>query len=180
MAWKSAAERKAETRKRKRNDKLRNSDEFMKFMCDTPSTSKTTDEEKFQTFLQLRSSVSSVHINEAESAKKYCNSKIKQCENDCAINSISIPMPKNLPIVHEDFVNIMPETNQNDKPRINENTMFAKKEQALEERKRNAAEEIKIDVITRFISPTPPLLNFVSKLIPIIGTSFIYLYLNGF
>ena len=43
-----------ESRKRKSDDRLRHSKEFIKYLRETPSGSTTSDDQKFETFLRVR------------------------------------------------------------------------------------------------------------------------------
>jgi len=71
MAPKRKAELMRESRKRKRDDELRDSDEFFRFIRDTPFSSKTTDSEKFEAFLRLRNSNAPKPASNAEKCKRY-------------------------------------------------------------------------------------------------------------
>jgi len=72
MAPKRKAELMRESRKRKRDNELRYSDEFFQFIRDTPFSSNiTTDSEKFEAFLRLRNSNAPKPASNAEKCKKY-------------------------------------------------------------------------------------------------------------
>lgn len=71
MAPKRKAELMRESRKRKRDNELRYSDEFFLFIRDTPFCSNTTDSEKFEAFLRLRDSNAPKPASNAEKCKKY-------------------------------------------------------------------------------------------------------------
>ena len=71
MAPKRKAELTRESRKRKRDNELRYSDEFFLFIRHTPFCSNTTDSEKFEAFLRLRDSNAPKPASNAEKCKKY-------------------------------------------------------------------------------------------------------------
>lgn len=58
-----------ESRKRKRYGELRGSEEFVQFLRNTPFSSHTTDIEKFEAFLELRTSNAPAPVDNSEQSK---------------------------------------------------------------------------------------------------------------
>lgn len=69
-------------RKRNTIDELRISDEFHQFLCDTPSSSKTSDAVKFKTFLRSRSSNAPNPVNNSEKCERLSDTRELDVRNE--------------------------------------------------------------------------------------------------
>jgi len=73
-----------ELRKRKHDNKLPESDEFINFHRDTPFSSNTTDSEQFEVFIRFRATNALSLASNAERCKKYrkVDNKVRKCESN--------------------------------------------------------------------------------------------------